>query len=246
MNIEQLRLHWDSLGKDDPLWAILTHPDKKRGRWALDKFFQSGADEIRGVMESLRRLGHTERLGRAMDFGCGVGRLTQALAVYCDEVVGVDIAASMIEHANGFNRHGQRCRYVLNTGADLAALDPLRFDFIYSNIVLQHMAPQHSAGYIREFIRLLAPNGVLVFQLPEKPAKTSVGLLLNVLPVGLVRTFRKMDMYGTPRDRVVRLVEEAGARIIDVQADSQAGPHWIGHRYYIRKHGAAATPANAL
>jgi len=37
--------------------------------------------------------------GRALDFGCGLGRLTQPLAERFDEAVGVDIAASMIEGA---------------------------------------------------------------------------------------------------------------------------------------------------
>ncbi len=48
---------------------------------------------------------------RALDFGCGVGRLTQALARHFNIVDGVDIAPSMIELANQFNRSGGRCRY---------------------------------------------------------------------------------------------------------------------------------------
>ena len=34
--------------------------------------------------------------GKALDFGCGVGRLSQALADYFDRVVGADVSPTMI------------------------------------------------------------------------------------------------------------------------------------------------------
>lgn len=45
----------------------------------------------------------------ALDFGCGVGRLTQALAAHFDEVTGVDISPSMIKLAKKYSRHGDGC-----------------------------------------------------------------------------------------------------------------------------------------
>ena len=49
----------------------------------------------------------------------------------------------------------------------------LAFDFVYSSLVLQHMKPEYSQNYIKEFLRILAPGGLVYFQLPaeqEKPA----------------------------------------------------------------------------
>jgi SAM-dependent methyltransferase len=42
-----------------------------------------------------------------------------------------------------------------------------RFDFIVSNIVLKHVPPEIACSYIREFLRVLAPEGIAVFQLPS-------------------------------------------------------------------------------
>src|SRR5262249_21187503 len=141
LDLDRLRRNWDQFGKEDPLWAILTIPEKQGGRWDVSEFFATGEREISEALRYLAELGHAPRRLRALDFGCGVGRLTQALALHFQEVVGVDIAPSMIAAADRFNRHGQRCRYVENTLPDLSFFADGSFDFIYSVIALQHMDP---------------------------------------------------------------------------------------------------------
>lgn len=168
MSLKELQGNWNLFGKQDPLWAIATWPDKKGNRWKLDEFFALGQKEVDEVLEDIRKLGLVFSRGRALDFGCGVGRLTQALAKHFTQVVGVDIAHSMIDLARRYNRHGSDCRYVLNEVADLRQFPEDDFDFVYSNIVLQHMEPDYSKAYIREFVRVLRPQGVVVFQLPSR------------------------------------------------------------------------------
>src|SRR5437660_12935525 len=104
MSIQELKRTWDQFGKTDPLWAILSVPDKKGNRWRLDDFFDSGIQEIDSVIEYMKSLGLAVRHQRALDFGCGVGRLTQALAKHFDEVIGLDIAPSMLQLARRYNR----------------------------------------------------------------------------------------------------------------------------------------------
>jgi hypothetical protein len=83
MNIDQLKQNWEAFGRRDPLWAILTQPDKKGGKWQAEEFFCRGKQEIDGVLDYLKSLplNHVLKLGSALDFGCGIGRLTQALCV---------------------------------------------------------------------------------------------------------------------------------------------------------------------
>lgn len=157
---------WESLGADDPLWAVLTVPGSEGGRWDLDEFFATGDDEIAELLRRLDELGLPAARRRALDFGCGVGRLTQALAAHFDEVVGVDIAASMLGEAERLNRRGDRVRWVHNPASDLSVLGDDRFDCIYTSYVLQHMDPVLARSYVAEFVRLLAPGGVAVFQVP--------------------------------------------------------------------------------
>lgn len=159
---------WEQAAKQDPLWAILSDPTKRDRRWDVASFFESGRREISLLRERLRELGRVPRHGRALDFGCGVGRLAQALAPSFDEVIGVDASATMIELAGKLNRHGGKVRYVLNTAPVLEPITSNSIDFLYTDIVLQHLEPARAIRYVADFMRVLAPGGIAVFQLPSR------------------------------------------------------------------------------
>jgi hypothetical protein len=169
MDLQELQENWNEFGKRDPLWAILTDPGRKGGKWDLEEFFTSGRHEIAETMRLAGAFGLPSRRETALDFGCGVGRLTQALCAWFERCCGVDIAPSMIELARGYNKHDGRCEYFLNNDDDLRGFGGDSFDLVYSNIVLQHMQPKYGSSYIREFIRVLRPGGLVVFQVPDGP-----------------------------------------------------------------------------
>lgn len=168
MDFDELRRQWDRFGAVDPLWAILTDPARKGNRWDPETFFETGRSEIADVVAHARSHGVPRRWARGLDFGCGVGRLTQALAEHVDQMVGVDVAPSMIASARRFNRHGERCRYEVNGAPHLEAWPSAHFDVIYTGRVLQHMEPVYAAAYVRDFVRVLAPGGYLSFDLPSE------------------------------------------------------------------------------
>ena len=157
---------WELAARRDPLWAVLSEPSKRGRLWDLPAFFETGTREISLLLYQLRRLGHPPAPGRALDFGCGVGRLTQPLASTFAEAVGVDASPTMIELARRLNLNAA-ARYVLNQSPALEQFATGSFDFVYSDIVLQHLEPDAAKGYITEFLRLLKPGGVTVFQLPS-------------------------------------------------------------------------------
>jgi SAM-dependent methyltransferase len=169
MDIEQLRQHWDRFGSMDPLWAVLSDPAKRHGRWSVVEFFESGRTEVDRVMTKIRAAlapdSRLDRGGKALDFGCGVGRATQALCQHFDECHGVDIARSMIEKARGYNSFPDRCHYRVIDREDLADFASSSFDFVYTAHVLQHMEPRYAHGYLAEFLRILKPGGVAMFEL---------------------------------------------------------------------------------
>jgi len=169
MDLERLRESWQKLGATDPRWAILSQAGREGGRWDDAPFWRSGEDTIDWIARHLGGLRAMPKLGRALDFGCGIGRLTQALVRHFAKVVGVDIAESMLAGARAANQHGDRVEYVHNTRADLRVFDDASFDFVLTLIVLQHMRPDYSAAYLREFLRVLRPGGVVFFQIPIEP-----------------------------------------------------------------------------
>src|SRR5258708_15805121 len=94
----ELKNSWQSLGVDDPLWAILNDPKAKGGRWSVEEFLQTGEIEVDRVFAWLETRGPKKiRYGRALDFGCGAGRLTQALAKRFDLFSRLYLPPSIVE-----------------------------------------------------------------------------------------------------------------------------------------------------
>lgn len=158
---------WDHHAASDPLWAVLAFPSKQGGRWTLPEFMQTGEREIALLFHRFAELGLPAPRGQALDFGCGVGRLTQALARRMDRVVGADISPVMIDLAQRLNRYPETANYICTGKTGLETLPAESYQLIYSNIVLQHVPPRDSIRYLGAFFRLLAAGGLLVFQLPS-------------------------------------------------------------------------------
>jgi SAM-dependent methyltransferase len=156
----------------------------------------------------------------------------------------------MIEIAKELNKHGDRCRYVLNTRGDLSVFADGYFDFIYSNITLQHMPPGLMKAYVAEFLRTLAPEGVLVFQLPARPPRTLLYRVKRLVPAPIrnqLRRFRnklrpraRIQMFWMTPGRVARIVRRSSGRIVAMHEDFSAGPGWSGKRYVVRRREAEA------
>ncbi len=170
MRLERHRQDWEELAEQDPLWAILSDPAKAHGAWDIDEFFATGREEIDRVMAQADRLRLPRQHGRALDFGSGYGRLTRAISDHFDSTVGVDISAEMVRAASRLGDADRTIEFVVNDRDDLSLFGPSEFDFVYSNIVLQHVpnAEMIPRRYVAEFVRVLTPGGLVVFQLPTE------------------------------------------------------------------------------
>lgn len=220
--ISELEQNWESLGQADPLWAILYDPARKGNRWTPQEFFATGEEIIDEVMAHMSSLDVELRRGRALDFGCGAGRLTQPLTKYFAQTDGVDIAASMVELARRYNRAGDRCAYHHNTAEDLSLFPDGSFDFVFTEIVLQHMPPELMVRYVDEFIRILKPGGLACFDIPPGYARTMRGTLTRLAPSPLLRLYRErqhhdavMELHYIKRRRVIELLASREVRIVD-------------------------------
>ncbi len=224
MTLKDVQKTYEDYGRDDPLYAVLSRKDAKDNRWDVEEFFASGRAEIADAMSHLAKLDVQVEKGRAMDFGCGVGRLTQALCEEFEGAVGIDISYSMIESAQEHNKFGDRCQYLVNTTDDLAQLDDASFDFVYSNISLQHSPPEASSKYIADFFRILRPAGVALFQIPSGPRHDpgSLGAKIYSIKKGRLRRFWKrirgmppVEIHYINQSLVEEIIRDNRGRLID-------------------------------
>jgi ubiquinone/menaquinone biosynthesis C-methylase UbiE len=233
------RRHWNKLAKTDPLWAVLTSPEKKGNRWTIEEFFADGRATVTTAINDIKSQCVELRQGSALDFGCGVGRLTQALAQHFERVTGVDISEEMLVHARRHNEHGERVTYVHNPHSDLHLFGTDQFDLVYSLITLQHMEPLYAKTYIAEFVRITAAGGLILFQVPsqriaEKPENT----LLTFWPPTFFKRLRRrikrrlnvwlasdplMEMHAIPAEEVRAILKQNGAEVLQVTRYHAAG-----------------------
>ena len=247
MSFEQVRADWTRLGAEDPLWAVHVAPDKRGGGWSADDFLALGRADVAGSRDRLAELGLPTTWDRVLDFGCGAGRLSQALAAHAGEVVGLDVSAPMLETARSLDRSGGRCTFVLSEHPDLRGFPDDAFDLVYTERVLQHLPRTVLENYLAEFLRVLRSGGVAVLHCPTRPLWTVRGLIWRVAPTGVVRWAQQrllgypapMRMTGLPPARVARLVGAAGGEVLAADPVDEPETHWAARRYVVRKVASA-------
>src|ERR1041384_1907734 len=155
-----MRAFWDDKARENPLWYIYsgleyTAPDEER-------FWSSGEHDV----ESVLREAGVQRGHAAIDIGCGVGRLTRALAQRFEEVQGFDVSPRMVELARARNEGIANLSFQPIEQAGRLPLADASVDFVLTLQVLQHIPSQGvQLSYIREAGRVLKPGGTFAFQL---------------------------------------------------------------------------------
>lgn len=245
----ELKDCWERLGKEDPLWAILSRDDKKAGKWEIADFLSTGREDINYYLQILRTVeGMPKHFNSILDFGCGVGRLSLAWSSYATCVTGVDISEFMIIQARELSSGFPNVKYVCNPHPDLSDFDSSSFELVFSHICLQHMPWSMARGYLQEFARVCQPGGYVVFQLPSRPLHIQTiarmrRWIVDRLPFGLSRTYRKwrrgtstiFDMYFTPVQEVIKVCLSFGLKDIILKYDESAGPQTEGFIYLFQK-----------
>lgn len=160
------RAEWEDLAGLDPFFAVLSHPGTRGGGWDEAAFFATGEDYVRTLMARAASLGLPGERKAALDFGCGVGRLTRALASHFDTCLGVDVSRGMIEHARRLNAAWPRCRFQpVDSAQDLAVN---AFDLVLCKAVVQHLPGRdEQLASLAGLARAVRPGGLLVVQVPS-------------------------------------------------------------------------------
>jgi SAM-dependent methyltransferase len=142
-----------------------------------DEFFATAEEVVKGLEWELRRFaaGANRRAWRALEIGCGPGRLMKPMSRHFGEIHGVDVSDEMIARARHNLRSVPHAHPHATTGADLAAFADDSFDLVYSYAVFQHIPSRDVVmQYLQEARRVLKPGGLLRCQINglDKTAKT--------------------------------------------------------------------------
>lgn len=232
---------WERYGQDNPYFGVLSD-DRYRGESlsdsALQAFFASGDDYIDRALTVIGRHFTGPPRIKALDFGCGVGRLAIPLARRFTSIVGVDVSRSMLEEAQ---KNAERMEVKnLRLCQTLSELDGERgtYSFINTSIVLQHIDPARGLTFISQMLELLAKSGCGALHMTyarEKyhaslGARPPISRVIQALrrPLsGIHRRFTgrdpEMQMNAYPLNKVVFLLQSAGIKQVHAEFTNHGG-----------------------
>ena len=203
-----MRTRWDAFAAEDAMY----YAETSRRDWSADEFYASGGE----VVESMRRwAGPSLGSGRALDLGCGPGRMSMHLARYFSRVDAVDISAGMIERARAAGLPENVHLYVLEQAR--LPFEDGSFDFVLSFTVFQHIPDREvTASYLTETARMLAPEGRAVLHFDTRPGSALRGLALRLPDPLLPRRLRRfVRRYPVPASTLHQALSERGLGIVE-------------------------------
>jgi ubiquinone/menaquinone biosynthesis C-methylase UbiE len=166
--VERMRADWNARAREDAHYYVAF------GRRDQDdsEFLSTASDVIRDLEGELKRLpANLPRNGRkALEIGCGPGRLMRPMSRHFSEIHGVDVSDEMIAQAKQRLRDIPSAHPHAASGSDLAQFPDNHFDFVYSYAVFQHIPSSEVVfSYLRETVRVLKPGGFASLQINGLP-----------------------------------------------------------------------------
>lgn len=222
---------WEKWGKKDPYYGVLTdnkfrtknlNPDIKK------EFFETGRNDISHVTEVIKLFFNPKfSPQKALDYGCGTGRLVIPLSQIAKNVIGVDVSESMLKEARA-NCIEQSISNVKFIKADdcLSNLNE-SFDFIHSSIVFQHIPIKRGIRIFQKLLDLLEEDGFGAIQITYAHSKYSKSfgkpsfklckqILKNLKSAVNKILFRQeepaMEMNKYDLDELLYIMQKAGVR----------------------------------
>jgi ubiquinone/menaquinone biosynthesis C-methylase UbiE len=116
----------------------------------------------------LKYLGDADtRTWKALDVGCGPGRIIQVLAPRFGEVHGVDVSDEMLRLGRERLKEHPNVQLHRLEGTHLKPFADGTFQVMWSYSVFYHMPRSLYYSYLKELSRVMAPGGRLIYQLAQ-------------------------------------------------------------------------------
>ena len=239
---------WEIWGRQNPYYGVVSHKEFKAENIEQNRalFFAGGRQKIESFLRHYEATFGQIPHGSALDFGCGVGRLTIPLASAFDKVWGLDVSPSMLAEA----ARNATLENALNTTFALADSNlsnaPTQLDFVISYIVLQHIPPKRGLVLIEKLLAKVKPGGGCLIHVSLKRrngvlAKIAYWIRFNIPGLGAIFNLLRgrrwntpgMQMNEYPLLKLLELFETNGMRDLRAFTEDHGGILTIalmGHR----------------
>jgi SAM-dependent methyltransferase len=163
----EIRRFWDRRASENAFFFVDNRVDYRDPD--LRRFWIEGEQDLDRLLGALGVSIVADQ--RVLEIGCGIGRLTRALAARSGSVQALDVSPAMLEIARRQNPDLKGVEWILGDGATLEPIPSVSVDACVSHVVFQHIPdPAITLGYVREIGRILRPTGWAALQLSNDPS----------------------------------------------------------------------------
>jgi len=227
VNLEANRRFWDEKAQENAYWYVSSYgPYAERN---LADFWNSGTLIWRDLKSALAYAPSPSDV--VVEIGCGVGRLTRAIAPEVGKVHALDLSPEMLERAREL--HLDNVALHPSDGQTLAGLPDGFAHLVLAYCVFQHLpSEQILAGYLQEMLRVARPGGLIAFTLTPRTWHARLAILFQIrrwlkerLHVGGPRGLYQRAWLGIrPSRTTVR-----GLSPVPMQDAELHGDKWLFH-----------------
>ncbi len=219
---------WEEFARDDPMYYIDTSAGSHPGGDKEKQFFQSGKAFADQTIHRVREI--IPDKDRALEIGCGVGRLTLPHAAHFNEIIAVDISATMLEKLSK-KAEGEGFANIHTFLRD-EQWDEKPISYAYSYLVFQHVANLGEIeNYIKKIAGCLKKNGIAQLQFDTRTADFAYQLR-SYLPDALLPRNQKRGIRRIRRDAAAlrTIFQENEMKVVE-----EIGPETAVHYFILKK-----------
>ena len=231
--LDRVRQSWTHLGEVRPFHSVLSQERflPKNIRSSEEEFWLTGEREAVMIDALLAAQGVRDLDSKtAVEYGCGLGRVTLPLAERFASVHGYDISPTHLAGARARAQSLGTTNIGFHLGADDFFTDLEKCDFFYSNIVFQHNPPPIAMELIRLALKSLKPSGLAAFQCQvyRKDYRFSLPDYLAEPPKS------DMEMHAVPQAEVFAMIASSGCTLVEVREDG-IRPGVLSNMFVVRR-----------
>jgi len=220
---ERIRNQWELLGSTEPFWSVITQPQYYKSEFDSfsGQFYLSGKQSCQFFLAALRRSGiSTAELNICLEVGCGVGRVTNYLALEFSKVIAADISSSHIALAKEYlDLQGiSNTEFVFWKTVQQLTMIPT-VDVIFSVITLQHNPPPVMAYMLSALLGRLRSGGVAYIQIPTYRN----GYIFESERYLNTNPNNSLEMHFLPQSEVFKIIEFSHCRCLEIREDAMVG-----------------------
>lgn len=162
-DITSSKKKWDFLAQKNAKYFVWTEKEK----FSEEEFRNSGLRDYANMIKAdsiLQAKLDSINATKALEIGCGIGRITEFLTQDFEKVYGIDISGKMIERARQ-RLPLKKIHFIENDGKTIPLKSGI-IDFVFSHATFHHM-PSYKVieANFREVFRVLKPGGGFKVQL---------------------------------------------------------------------------------